>query len=611
MQAIILAAGMGKRLKHLTENNTKCMVKVNGISIIERTLRILDRKELNKIVIVVGYEGQKLVNYIKSLNVATPITYIWNNDYEKTNNIYSLSLAKEHLCEDDTILLESDLVFDEAIIDGMLTDERKSLAVVDKFESWMDGSCMIIDDDDRIVDFVPGKYFNFNDKEKYYKTVNIYKLSKDFSSNIYVPFLAAYEKAMGENEYYESVIKLIAMLETNEIRVKRIDNQKWYEIDDIQDLDIAESLFTDDPAERYRKIMSRYGGFWRYPHMTDYCYLVNPYFPPKRLIDEVESNFKTLLMQYPSGQKVDSTISSNIFGVKDEYIILGNGAAELIKALLDIQTGTMGIIEPSFNEYKNRYSGNVEIYHPYINEKGYNADDVINYFDDKSIGSLVLINPDNPTGNYIPIYDVLKLIQWAEKKQIKFILDESFVDFVDLQENEIIEDVTLIKDDILEKHTNLYIIKSISKSYGVPGVRLGILASADKKEMGLIRSTLPIWNINSFGEFFMQIFNKYKKNYIESMEKFRNTRRRFLRDLQEIAYLKVLPTQANYVMCEVVGRDSEQLCIRLFEEGILIKDVSGKISNGRSYIRIAVRTEKENNILIGYLKKVYNDLQIF
>lgn len=611
MQAIILAAGMGKRLKHLTENNTKCMVKVNGISIIERTLRILDRKELNKIVIVVGYEGQKLVNYIKSLNVATPITYIWNNDYEKTNNIYSLSLAKEHLCEDDTILLESDLVFDEAIIDGMLTDERKSLAVVDKFESWMDGSCMIIDDDDRIVDFVPGKYFNFNDKEKYYKTVNIYKLSKDFSSNIYVPFLAAYEKAMGENEYYESVIKLIAMLETNEIRVKRIDNQKWYEIDDIQDLDIAESLFTDDPAERYCKIMSRYGGFWRYPHMTDYCYLVNPYFPPKRLIDEVESNFKTLLMQYPSGQKVDSTISSNIFGVKDEYIILGNGAAELIKALLDIQTGTMGIIEPSFNEYKNRYSGNVEIYHPYINEKGYNADDVINYFDDKSIGSLVLINPDNPTGNYIPIYDVLKLIQWAEKKQIKFILDESFVDFVDLQENEIIEDVTLIKDDILEKHTNLYIIKSISKSYGVPGVRLGILASADKKEMGLIRSTLPIWNINSFGEFFMQIFNKYKKNYIESMEKFRNTRRRFLRDLQEIAYLKVLPTQANYVMCEVVGRDSEQLCIRLFEEGILIKDVSGKISNGRSYIRIAVRTEKENNILIGYLKKVYNDLQIF
>lgn len=211
-------------------------------------------------------------------------------------------------------------------------------------------------------------------------------------------------------------------------------------------------------------------------------------------------------------------------------------------------------------------------------------------------------------GCYInEIYDILKLIQWAKKKQIKLILDESFVDFVDLQQNESIEDVTFIKDDILEKYTNLYIIKSISKSYGVPGVRLGLLASADKKEMERIRSTLPIWNINSFGEFFMQIFNKYKKNYIESMEKFRNTRRRFLRDLQEIAYLKVLPTQANYVMCEVVGMDSEQLCIKMFEKGVLIKDASSKMSNGRSYIRIAVRTEIENNILIGYFKEIYKD----
>ena len=84
MQAIILAAGMGKRLKHLTENNTKCHgERLMAYPLIERTLRILDRKALNKIVIVVGYEGQKLVNYIESLNVATPITYIWNNDYRK------------------------------------------------------------------------------------------------------------------------------------------------------------------------------------------------------------------------------------------------------------------------------------------------------------------------------------------------------------------------------------------------------------------------------------------------------------------------------------------------------------------------------------------------
>ena len=180
MQAIILAAGMGKRLKHLTENNTKCMVKVNGITMIERALMILDRKGLSRIVIVVGYEGQRLIDFIHTLNINTPIVFVWNKDYDRTNNIYSLSLAKDYLRMEHTLLLESDLVFEEDIIDDLMADERPSLAVVDKYESWMDGSCMVVDTEDRIIDFIPGKYLDFYEKEKYYKTVNIYKLVRIF-----------------------------------------------------------------------------------------------------------------------------------------------------------------------------------------------------------------------------------------------------------------------------------------------------------------------------------------------------------------------------------------------------------------------------------------------
>ena len=355
MQAMILAAGMGKRLKHLTENNTKCMVKVNETSIIERALRILDRKGLSKIVLVVGYKGKKLIEFVEQLGIHTPLVYVWNYDYEKTNNIYSLSLAKEYLCREDTLLLESDLVFEESIIDMLLEDKRTSLALVDKFESWMDGSCMVIDEADRILDFIPGKYFDFREKENYYKTVNIYKLSRQFSKNIYVPFLEAYEKAMGENEYYESVIKLIVMLDTSEIRVKRLNGQKWYEIDDVQDLDIAESLFEDDIEKRYNNFMKRYGGFWRYPHMIDYCYLVNPYFPNQRLTEEMTCNYSSLLSQYPSGREVDSIVTSNVFGVNKDYIVLSNGAAELIKIFMEEQSGTVGIICPSFNQRERIY----------------------------------------------------------------------------------------------------------------------------------------------------------------------------------------------------------------------------------------------------------------
>lgn len=602
MQAMILAAGMGKRLKHLTENNTKCMVKVNGVSMIERALKILDKKQFSRIVIVVGYEGQKLIDFIAELEIDTSIEYVWNTDYEKTNNIYSLSLAKKYLCQEDTILLESDLVFEEKVIDMLLEDERQSLALVDKFESWMDGSCMVIDADDRILDFIPGKYFDFAEKEKYYKTVNIYKLSSGFSENVYVPFLEAYEKAMGENEYYESVIKLIAMLDTNEIRVKRLTGQKWYEIDDMQDLDIAESMFETDAKARYRKLMCRYGGFWRYPHLIDYCYLVNPYFPTQRMKMELISSFEKLLTQYPSGQEVDSIIAANVFGVKNEYIVLGNGAAELIKALLDILHGKMGIIMPTFQEYANRYSGEKVVYYPENKDFHYGAEELMEFFEDKEISILVLINPDNPSGNYIPIKEMIKIIKWSEKKNIKVIVDESFVDFVETEEISESENVTLIEDSILEKYPDLYVIKSISKSYGVPGIRLGILASADMNLLNKVRKELPIWNINSYGEFFMQIINKYKKAYAESLAEFRKARSQMIEHLTQISFLRIIPTQANYVMCEVVNGTSEELCVQMFEKGFLIKDLTAKVADGKQYIRLAIRKFEENEKLIRNLK---------
>ena len=193
MQAIILAAGMGKRLKELTKTNTKCMVKVNGITLIERMLRQIEKHLLSRIVIVIGYEGQKLVDFINTLNIKTPIVYVTNPIYDKTNNIYSLALAKEWLCKDDTLLFESDLIFEDAVLDLLLSDSHDTLALVDKYESWMDGTCVKLADDDSIEAFVPGSKFKFNEIKEYYKTVNIYKFSKKFSKNYYVPFLEAYQ----------------------------------------------------------------------------------------------------------------------------------------------------------------------------------------------------------------------------------------------------------------------------------------------------------------------------------------------------------------------------------------------------------------------------------
>lgn len=601
MQAIILAAGMGKRLKELTRGNTKCMVEVNGVTLIERALRILDKKGLSQIVIVVGYEGQKLIEYIDGLKIETPVVYVNNPVYYKTNNIYSLSLAKDYLCREDTLLLESDLIFEESVIDVVLDDERPALALVDKFASWMDGTCMELDEADCIVNFIPGKHLNFSDKENYYKTVNIYKLSKHFSENTYVPFLCAYEKAMGENEYYESVIKLIAMLETKEFRAKRLEGQIWYEIDNVQDLNIAESLFAENEQEHLEKITSRYGGFWRYPKLIDFCYLVNPYYPPAKMIEELKSNFEVLLTQYPSGMWVNSLLASNNFGVKQNHIVIGNGAAELIKVLMDKIDGNIGFIHPTFEEYPNRCDKEKRvIFKPRNENLRYGVQDIVQFFGDKDIQALVLINPDNPSGNYISTEDLLLLIDWAEKKKIRLIIDESFVDFCDVGTP---DELTMLKEEILCRYDKLYIVKSISKSYGVPGLRLGVIASADVEMIADIKKEVSIWNINSFGEFYMQIMEKYNKAYLKSLDKIKKARENFAVALEGISWLCPYPSQANYIMCEVVGRNAKDVCCALLKNDILIKDLTTKMNDGKQYIRLAVRTEKENEYLVNCLKK--------
>lgn len=599
MQAVILAAGMGKRLKDLTKNNTKCMVKVNGVTLIERLLRQLERYDLSRIVIVVGYEGQKLIDYVKTLNVITPIEYVENPIYYKTNNIYSLALAKDYLCKEDTLLFESDLIVEDSVIKSLVDDPRETLALVDKYESWMDGTCVKLSDQDDIVEFVPGKKFKFDEIKTYYKTVNIYKFGKRFSQTHYVPFLEAYSNAMGNNEYYEQVLKIITMLDDPEIKAKRLNGELWYEIDDIQDLDIASSMFMQDD-DRVKALQSRYGGYWRYPKLLDFCYLVNPYFPPQRLLDEIKASFETLVTQYPSGMRVNSLLAAKNFGVKQQNVVVGNGAAELIKSVMTIFDGNVGIIRPTFEEYPNRYKGKQIVFTSQNADFSYTADDIINYYNKKDICALVLINPDNPSGNYIPKNNLMKLAEWAESKKIKFIVDESFVDFAE-------EETTLIEQEFLNAHKNVIVVKSISASYGVPGLRLGVLACGDDKLIEFIKKDVGIWNINSFAEFYLQIEEKYAKDYRAGLVKFKAERKRFVAELKKLSsHLRPVPSQANYIMIELIGKSAAELTSELLiKHDILIKDLSEKINSDKQYIRVAVRNEHENDKLIAALKQMY------
>lgn len=591
---------MGRRLGKLTANDTKCMVRLGGVPIIDRMISQIISNGINKITLVVGYKADHLIEHLSGRFPGVEIGFIRNTIYDKTNNIYSLSLAKDLLMEDDTILLESDLVFEDGILERILDNDYPDLALVDKYESWMDGTVVKLGEDNTIVNFISKKAFDFGEADKYYKTVNIYKFSKSFSRGKYVPFLEAYCKSLGNNEYYEQVLKVISLLDNPQLKALMLDGEKWYEIDDIQDLDIAEALFAEDRT-RLSKYYGRYGGYWRFPDMLDFCYLVNPYFPTQRMENEMAANFGTLLREYPSGMKVNSMLAERFFGLDSGYICVGNGAAELIKAVMECSDCRIGVSLPTFEEYPNRTHSDPVLFHPGNRDFSYSADDLMDYFEDKGIGCLLVINPDNPSGNFIPVKDILRLCKWAEDKAIRLIVDESFVDFSEGGRSN-----SLLNDETLSAYPSLMVVKSISKSYGVPGLRLGVLASGDREFVATLKKAVSIWNINSFAEFFMQIFSKYENDYDRACGQFVSERKRFAECLEKIPFLRVVPSQANYFLCEVLDMGARELTERLLNSyDILIKDCSTKKGvEGKNYVRIAIRNSADNDRLVKALEDI-------
>ena len=605
MQALMLAAGMGKRLGRYTQNGTKCMVSVNGKTLIEYAIEALVNAGIKKFTLVIGYRGDVLKEFIaskfneKNLN-GMNIEYIENPVYDKTNNIYSLYLAKDVLSLDDTILLESDLIFDTKILNDLIDNPNKNIAMVSHFESWMDGTCTLLDENKNVIGMLDKAHFNWNDINDYYKTVNIYKLSKEFSEKYYIPFLEAYQKSFGKNEYYETVLKVLALLDTKTLKGMVVRGDQWYEIDDPADLAIAETRFA--PVQEKLCLMeNNYGGYWRFPQIKDFCYLVNPFFPPQKLVEELKSNFQTLLTAYPSGARQQNLLAGKIFNVLPEHIVVGNGAAELIKSFCEMVTGKTAIPYPTFNEYPARFC-NSETVEIQVDKETfeYTVEDILKTVDENKVNNVLLINPDNPTGHFIKQEELFRLLDELAARNVQLIFDESFIDFAESNIR-----YTLIDENIIEKYPNLVIVKSISKSYGVPGLRLGVLVSSRTQLIQSVQKNNSIWNINSFAEYFLQIYDKYKSVYKDSCNKLATERIRFANRLSQIKDIQVFASQANYIMCKYTGSKTVTAITEnlLQKYNLLVKNLTRKYGCGAQYMRLAVIAPENNDLLVEALKK--------
>ena len=355
------------------------------------------------------------------------------------------------------------------------------------------------------------------------------------------------------------------------------------------------------PSEQFKKLVARYGGYWRYEGLLDYYYLVNPYFPTSEILDEMRDMLGKLIRDYPSGQRVNANLAAEYFHVPADQILVGNGASELIQGYMDFSKGKIGFVYPTFEEYANRCpEGKREIFYTDpSNGFRYGARDLIQYFGKRPIDGLVLLNPDMPTGNFLEQDEIMELTQWTKEKKIRLLIDESFVDFAE-------NPYTCISGDYLSNNTHVAIIKSISKSYGVPGLRLGVMASGDRELVAWMKKKVSIWNINSIGEYFFQIIGRYVDQYREACKRIVAERRRFASELRKIDYLKLYPSDANFILAEVLPpRRADELSAKLWEsKRILFRDCSKKKGfENRSFVRIAIRDSADNNILLMVLKQ--------
>ena len=599
-KAIILAAGIGSRMGSFTENNPKCLAPVNGLPILVNTIGNLCESGIEETVIVVGHLKEKIYDMIGSSFNGMRISYIESDRYATTNNIYSLWLAREHLSE-DVLLLEADVFFERLLLDRLLLYKNRNVAAVARHQPWMSGTVVSHDEDGNIAELVEGCHQGPDfDYSKVLKTINIYLLNGDSLREQFVPRLEAFIGAGYVNQFYETILH--ERVDTKRCGMKALvcDDIKWYEIDDENDRLAAEYMFAS-PDKRYEIVSHEHGGYWRYG-FADHLYLYNLYFPPGEVLSYMKNNAYDLLQNYPAGQDDLASVMGLLINQPAQRIVVGNGASEIIKILSRRLFNKVIIPVPSFNEYVNADpEGKVT---SFALSAPYFELDVDEFAAEAlccNADLAVVVSPNNPTSLIVPKSDLLRLTEKLARQNCMLIVDESFIDFTEER------DLLSLEQEIAG-HDNLAIIKSMSKAYGICGLRLGYLLSANQEFVTAVKKELPIWNVNGFAEAFLRQLPRYRREFTESCRKVRDDMDNLYRSLSSIPGMTTYKPEANFVFCRLPddSMPGPELTRRLFiKYDILIKHCVGKMfPESDRYLRIASRTGPENYRLVNALRSI-------
>lgn len=585
--AVILAAGLGLRLRPYTNLVPKALTPLGRERLLERTLRLLAEQGVEEAWIVTGHAAERIESFVREREWGLNIRLVRNEHYATANNLLSVAAAREVLASRDSLLIECDVAFSASSLAALLSSDRPNAMLVSPYTTCMDGAVVTVDAQNRVSRRLHPDRLDRN--PAWLKTLNITRLSRDFSREVFLPLLDSVRSA-GSRLYYDDLFGVAIDLKLAEFAAVVVPEDSWFEVDNVADLKIARDLFGAIEEEALT-LQGRHGGYWKFPSFQDSCLLVNPWFPPAEFMAELLDDGERLVRSYPSGQGDQVILAERAFGVRSDFLAIGNGASELILAALDCMPGVVAMSAPSFEEYYNRLpAGRLSLYDGA--EPWHRADPagLAAHAERVGAGAVILVNPENPTGAMVARQELLELIAAAGRAGRRVLIDESFADFPDSNER-----FTLLDDGLLEANPHLLVLKSISKSYGVPGIRLGLIAAGDTDLIAAIRQRLPIWNIGSHAERFLELLPLYRSSYEASLDRLATQRARAETMLASCSFLDPKPSAANYHLCEVSPPwTARELVGELLSvHRIITKDCTGKRGiGGRQCVRFAVGDDR-------------------
>lgn len=581
-------------MRPLSNHIHKTLLKVGDRTVIQMIVDSLLSSGITRIAVVTGYREAELRAYLSATYPGQHFDCICNERYEETNNIYSLALALESLPDDrDIVLVESDLIFDPEVLERLVNSPYENVALVDRWRPGMDGTVVAVNGDSRVIaSIIPphlqGDGFDFSDK---YKTLNIYRFSSDFCSRTLRKILSYYAKAINDNCYYELILGILIYMNDVKIHAEVLDGEKWTEIDDPNDLDIARFMFA---APAKRALLDRsFGGYWRYD-IVDFRFIRNMYFPTGAIVSELRNNLPNLIFNYGSTQAIlNRKLATFLLLDSDERVTALNGLSQIYPLLREHLAGRRVVIpEPSFGEYARMFPGA----DTYSDQVGFDTGEILG-----TIGradAIVVVNPNNPTGSLLPTKWVYELA--ASHPGTLVIADESFIDFSG--------EPSLLSLLEAKPLKNVVLLVSLSKSLGVPGMRLGYAYCADAGFTSELRAKIPIWNMNSLAEYFLEVILKHRNALASSIARTVEDRNTFEQELERLPVVKtVYPSGGNFLLVSLgCGAASlERIADRLLlDHGIYIKGIPGRIRGEGSFVRLAVRTPGENAKLVRCLGQI-------